>query len=159
MSASGVLRSFAAKNSKIEVRWQTYWNRGDYAPEPEVNPVPWQAYVQMNTSIVTLDGYPRTYRQVDDFLEKGGRISATILLAVEQSIALSRIVDRSQQLGRFDDSAEVARRRIQGEIAKLSTLTVHKEIRRTLTIIDAGLTKTEVADKAIRVVARIIEGS
>lgn len=152
LSASGVLRAFGAKHSELGERWRPYWNQGDYVPESEVNPVLWQAYVRMNTSVVLLDGYPRTYEQVDEFLQRGGRISVTILLLVDESLALLRILDRSQQLGRFDDSADVARRRIQGEIANLSTLVTHREISRTLVEIDASLSKTQVADRVLGVI-------
>lgn len=157
LSASGVLRAFGAKNPELEARWRPYWDRGDYVPELEVNPVLWQAYVRMNTSIVLLDGYPRTYGQIDEFIQRGGRISVTILLLVEESLALSRIVDRSRQLGRSDDSADVARRRIQSEIANLSTLVIHREISRTLIRIDASLSKIEVANRAIEIVTPAME--
>lgn len=152
LSASGALRAFGAKHPELEERWRPYWNRGDYVPEAEVNPVLWQAYVRMNTSVALLDGYPRTCGQVDEFLQRGGQISVTILLLVDESLALSRIVDRSQRLGRFDDSADVARRRIQSEIASLSTLVTHREISRSLVEIDASLSKTLVADRTIEVI-------
>jgi adenylate kinase family enzyme len=158
LSASEVLREFAANNPELEARWRPYWHRGDYVPEPEVNPVLWRAYVQMNTPVMLLDGYPRTYAQVDDFLQKGGRISSTILLVVEKNIALSRIVARSRQLSRFDDSAEVARRRVQNEITNLSILVTHREISRTLVKIDGTLSKTEIINKTMGVATRIMEG-
>lgn len=157
LSASGVLRAFGAKHPELEERWRPYWNRGDYVPESEVNPVLWQAYVRTNTSVVLLDGYPRTYGQVDEFLQRGGRISVTILLLADESLALLRIIDRSQELGRFDDSADVARRRIQSESANLSTLVTHREISRTLVEIDASLSKTQVADRMMEVVIRCAE--
>lgn len=155
LSASGVLRAFGAENPELEARWRRYWDRGDYVPEREVNPVLWQAYLRIKCSIVLLDGYPRTNGQVDEFLQRGTRISVAILLLADEDLALSRIVDRSQQSGRFDDSTVVARRRIQNEIANLSVLVTHKEISRTLVEIDARLGKTQVAERVTEAVVRM----
>jgi len=155
LSASSVLRAFGAKHPELEKRWRPYWIRGEYVPESETSPVLWQAYVQMTTTVVLLDGYPRTYGQVAEFLQRGGQISVTLHLLVDESLALLRIVDRLQQLGRFDDSADVARRRIQREIVNLSMLVTHREINRTLVEVDASLNKTQVADGVIKVITEM----
>ncbi|MGH3964796.1 MAG: nucleoside monophosphate kinase [Pseudonocardiaceae bacterium] len=157
LSASGVLRAFGAENPEFEARWRSYWDRGDYVPESEVNPVLWQAYLRIKRFAVLLDGYPRTYGQVDEFLQRGARISVAILLLVDEGVALSRIVDRAQRSGRFDDAISVARRRIQNEIANLSALVTHREINCTLVQIDAGLGKAQVVERVIEAVVRTVE--
>lgn len=154
MSASGVLRAFGVENPELEERWRPYWDRGDYVPESEVNPVLWHAYTRIQSSVVLLDGYPRTYEQIDEFLQRGARISVAILLLVDEGRALSRIVDRAQQSGRFDDSISVAHRRIQNEIANLSVLMTHRDISRILVEIDASFGKEQVTERVIEAVIR-----
>lgn len=142
LKASEVLRKHVAREPKDNRRWQAYWSMGKNAPDNEVNPVLWQAYARSNGFRI-LDGYPRTYAQLADFIRCGGHLDKVVLLQVSDDVAMTRIVARAALLGRVDDELRVARNRISGERDAINKLVEHAAVKRCLMVLDAELSSTE----------------
>lgn len=142
LKASEVLRKHVVREPEDNRRWQAYWSTGKNVPDNEVKPVLWQAYAR-SSGFRILDGYPRTYTQLVDFLRRGGRLDKVILLQISDDVAMARIVERAALLGRVDDELRVARNRISGERDAINKLVEHPAVKRCLMVLDAERSSTE----------------
>lgn len=144
-SASTILREHARRNPLTTTTWREGWALGQNAPDEDVLPILWHAYAQFEDTTILLDGYPRTSIQLRDFIQRGGQISATLLLSVKNNTALSRIVVRSKMSKRLDDDLEVAERRIKMEQHRITELLRCPEIEQRVLRIDAEPKEGDVA--------------
>ncbi|MFD3658744.1 nucleoside monophosphate kinase [Streptomyces sp. NPDC058620] len=148
LAASTVLREYAASHPDESKSWAEFWRAGASAPDEQVLPVLWGAFVRMTALRATiLDGYPRTDVQLQDFLDRGGWIDLAAMLHSSEDVALNRIMNRGATSGRVDDVLQVARRRLDSEkLAQnslLSALSVHVDV----TVIDTdSLNPRQIAD-------------
>lgn len=134
--ASEVLRQYI-RDSEDFVHWREAWAQGRSAPDDEVLPVLWAQYIAASGRTV-LDGYPRTLRQLRDFLARGGSLGAALHLRVPVHVALDRITSRAEA-GRVDDTTAVARSRVRHEQDALRDLLRTPEMMRVLGEIDATI--------------------
>jgi adenylate kinase family enzyme len=153
-SASMVLRDYAHRNPLTTTTWCDCWARGQNAPDEEVLPVLWDAYVRSEDATILLDGYPRTSIQLRDFSRRGGQISAIFLLSVGAVTALSRITARSKVSMRSDDELDIAKQRIEAEWRRIAELLHRPEIEQKTICINAESDEGQVvADVLARLTA------
>jgi adenylate kinase family enzyme len=145
LKASEVLQEHVIRESDDSRHWKACWSVGKNAPDSEVNPVLWQAYARSarSSGLNILDGYPRTYRQLADFLGRGGRLDKVILLQVSDDLAIARIAERAARSGRVDDEIRVARNRIRSERDAINKLVEHVAVKRCLVVINVERSSTE----------------
>lgn len=153
-SASSILRDHAHRNPLMTTAWRDHWELGQNAPDEEVLPVLWDAYAQCKGPIL-LDGYPRTSAQLRDFFQRGGRLSATVLLSVSDCTALSRIADRSVVQDRLDNNIDVAKTRIEAERHRISALVRCPEIDMRISHINAELTHSDMVADTLAVLTTL----
>jgi adenylate kinase family enzyme len=143
-SASGLLREHLRLHPE-QTRWKTdYWDNGCSAPDSEVLPVLWDAYVRGAGQVLVLDGYPREVSQLADFIDRGGRLRAAVLLEVAPVEALRRLSVRRSDEARSDDHPELARARLVREKESIDALCRHSALRGILARIDSGRPVPEV---------------
>lgn len=136
LAASAVLRLYASLHPEVDHRWHTNWAAGRNAPDVDVNPVLWQAYIECNGPCI-LDGYPRTRHQLADFIARGGHLDTAVLLDVPDSLAVKSITHRASQPHRIDDASNIASYRIKRERQNLYDLLRHTAVQKCLLVLAA----------------------
>jgi adenylate kinase len=144
LAASTVLREYSATHPDESKSWAEFWRAGSNAPDDQVLPILWEAFIRMTTLGATiLDGYPRTDVQLQDFFDRGGWIDLAAMLQSSDDVALNRIINR----GRVDDSIQVARRRLDSEKRALDSLLAALSARVNVTVIDSdSLSPRQIVD-------------
>ena len=147
LTASAALAAYAQAAPERVSRWrEEYWTVGKNAPDEEVNPVLWEAFIRTaggSPLPVLLDGYPRTTGQARDFLDRGGVLKTVVLLEVAPMTALRRIGIRSASSGRTDDHVEIAVQRIKREQRAIDALLQLTELRHVLLRLDCERSPVE----------------
>ncbi|MFP4691579.1 MAG: adenylate kinase [Bacteroidales bacterium] len=118
LSTGELLREEMQKDTPLGREVSKYIDQGLLVPDDIV----WRElyeYVSQHLDApgFIFDGFPRTIVQaksLDCLLqEKGAPISLVISVEVEEGELFSRLLGRSEDSGRSDDSAEIAKRRLQ----------------------------------------------
>lgn len=133
--------------------WLKYWERGESAPDAEVLPVLWEKFASIERRPVLLDGYPRTSKQFDDFMRRGGELDAVILLSIDDKTALERVRARSIGMSRVDDENDIALARIRRERVVIDELLALERVGSLTHKIDANRGRESITGDLASIIA------
>jgi adenylate kinase len=111
LSTGDIFRYNIKNNTELGKLAQTYMEKGDLVPD-EVTIQMLQSEVDKNPDSdgFLFDGFPRTIAQakaLDGFLEsKNQKITATVALEADDTILVTRLLERGKTSGRPDDQDE-----------------------------------------------------
>ena len=128
ISTGDIFRANVGKGTPLGEEAKRYMDAGEYVPDSITN-----AMVRDRISHddcdrgFLLDGYPRTLEQVNELdmmlLADGHHLDRVIELTVDTDAVVARLLKRSQEQGRSDDTAEVIRRRLEVYFDQTAPLT------------------------------------
>jgi adenylate kinase len=153
ISTGDIFRANVAGGSPLGVEAQRYMDAGEYVPDSLTNAMVRDRLAQPDTEHgFLLDGYPRTVAQVDELrdmlAERGLALDTVVELTVDTDAVVARLLKRSAEQGRADDTEEVVRRRLELYAEQTAPLTAVYEQQGLLVRVD-GL--GEVAEVTSRV--------
>jgi adenylate kinase len=116
VSTGDIFRANVSEQTPLGVEAQKYMSAGDYVPDEITNQMVRDRLAEDDAADgFLLDGYPRTVAQVhelDSMLADGGvELDAVVQLTVDQDELIKRLLKRSQDEGRVDDTEDVVRHR------------------------------------------------
>ncbi|MFB2585602.1 adenylate kinase [Herbiconiux liukaitaii] len=117
ISTGDIFRENVKNGTELGVQAKTYMDAGQYVPDSLTNDLVRDRLGQSDTEDgFLLDGYPRTLQQVeelDDILGVAGySLDAVVVLTADTDEVVSRLLKRSAEQGRSDDTEEVIRKRL-----------------------------------------------
>jgi adenylate kinase len=116
LSTGDMLRDHVARGTALGERAQTFMNAGDLVPDDVIIGMVSATFEAAPAMRFLLDGFPRTPGQaaaLDALLaEHGARITAAIVLDVDDEELVRRLLGRAEEEGRSDDSEDVIRNRM-----------------------------------------------
>lgn len=141
ISTGDIFRTNVAEQTTLGVAAQTYMDAGDYVPDEITNAMVADRLAERDCADgFLLDGYPRTPQQVvelDSLLELSGvGLDAVVLLEADPDELVSRLLARSEEQGRADDTESVIRRRLEVYAAETGPLAVGYAERDLLATVD-----------------------
>lgn len=141
ISTGDIFRTNVAEQTTLGVAAQTYMDAGDYVPDEITNAMVADRLAERDCADgFLLDGYPRTPQQVvelDSLLELSGvRLDAVVLLEADPDELVSRLLARSEEQGRADDTESVIRRRLEVYAAETGPLAAGYAERDLLATVD-----------------------
>lgn len=118
ISTGDIFRSNVSDKTELGLLAKKYMDAGEYVPDSVTNEMVKHRLAEPDVQHgFLLDGYPRTVAQVaelDAILSKlGAQVDLVVELTVDIDEVVKRLVQRSVQQGRSDDSEEVIRRRLE----------------------------------------------
>lgn len=127
ISTGDIFRTNVAQQTALGVAAQTYMDAGEYVPDEITNAMVADRIAERDCADgFLLDGYPRTPQQVaelDSLLELSGvGLDAVVLLEADPHELVSRLLARSEEQGRADDTESVIRRRLEVYAAETGPL-------------------------------------
>ena len=116
ISTGDIFRANVKAETPLGVQAKGFMDRGEYVPDTLTNDLVRDRLSQEDTSAgFLLDGYPRTRDQVlelDDILGSNEQeLDSVILLKADPDELVRRLLNRSQEQGRTDDTEDVIRHR------------------------------------------------
>lgn len=116
ISTGDIFRANVAGGTPLGIEAKRYMDAGDYVPDTVTNDMVRDRLAQADAAQgFLLDGYPRTVPQVDELahiLEGiGSRLDRVVELTVNVDEVVGRLLKRSAEQGRSDDTEDVIRRR------------------------------------------------
>lgn len=116
ISTGDIFRANVKAETPLGVQAKGFMDRGEYVPDSLTNDLVRDRLSQDDTSAgFLLDGYPRTRDQVlelDDILGSNEQeLDSVILLKADPDELVRRLLNRSQEQGRTDDTEDVIRHR------------------------------------------------
>ena len=118
ISTGDTFRANVSEGTPLGMEAQFYMDSGEYVPDDVTNAMVRDRLTHDDACLgFILDGYPRTVEQVvelDAMLGLvGAKIDHVIELTVDVDVVVARLVKRSAEQGRTDDTDEVLRRRLE----------------------------------------------
>jgi adenylate kinase len=141
ISTGDIFRTNVAEQTTLGVAAQTYMDAGEYVPDEITNAMVADRLAERDCADgFLLDGYPRTPQQVvelDSLLELSGvGLDAVVLLEADPDELVSRLLARSEEQGRADDTESVIRRRLEVYAAETGPLAAGYAERDLLATVD-----------------------
>ncbi|MER6973774.1 adenylate kinase [Nocardioides sp. NPDC000445] len=141
ISTGDIFRTNVAQQTTLGVAAQTYMDAGEYVPDEITNAMVADRLAHRDCADgFLLDGYPRTPQQVvelDALLELSGvGLDAVVLLEADPDELVSRLLTRSEEQGRADDTESVIRRRLEVYAAETGPLAADYAERDLLATVD-----------------------
>ena len=141
ISTGDIFRANVADQTALGVAAQAYMDAGEYVPDEITNAMVADRLAERDCAEgFLLDGYPRTPQQVaelDSLLELSGvGLDAVVLLEADPDELVSRLLARSEEQGRADDTESVIRRRLEVYAAETGPLAEVYAERDVLTTVD-----------------------
>jgi adenylate kinase len=117
ISTGDIFRENVKNGTELGVQAKTFMDAGQYVPDSLTNDLVRDRLQQPDAADgFLLDGYPRTLQQVgelDDILGVSGTsLDAVIVLEADTDEVVRRLLKRSEEQGRSDDTEEVIRKRL-----------------------------------------------
>jgi adenylate kinase len=118
ISTGDMFRANLAQNTPLGVEARSFMERGEYVPDSVTNAMVRDRLSHEDAAGgFLLDGYPRTVDQVaelDDMLSTAdASLDRVVELVADTDEVVSRLLKRSQEQGRLDDTEDVVRRRLE----------------------------------------------
>jgi len=117
ISTGDIFRENVKNETELGVKAKTFMDAGQYVPDSLTNDLVRDRLSQPDVADgFLLDGYPRTLQQVeelDDILGvAGSALDAVVVLTADTDEVVSRLLKRSAEQGRSDDTDEIIRKRL-----------------------------------------------
>lgn len=118
ISTGDIFRDNVRGGTELGDLAKSFMDRGEYVPDSVTNALVLDRLSATDTHAgFLLDGYPRTTDQVrtlDEFLAaRGEELDAVVQLTADEDETVSRLLLRSHEQGRSDDTEDVIRHRLQ----------------------------------------------
>ena len=120
LSTGDILRSAIAAKTPMGLAAKEVMDRGDLVSDNIVNGIVSERIDQADCKTgFILDGFPRTIPQADALgamlTQKGLKLDAVVEITADAETLIARVANRAKETGgaRADDSAEVARKRLE----------------------------------------------
>jgi adenylate kinase len=116
ISTGDLFRANLTEGTALGLEAKKYMDAGEYVPDSVTNGMVRDRLKQNDASDgFLLDGYPRTVAQVAelDGMLAGNKIDKVIVLTADSDEVVKRLLHRSQDQGRSDDTEDVIRRRLE----------------------------------------------
>ena len=120
LSTGDILRSAIAARTPMGLAAKEVMDRGDLVSDDIVNGIVSERIDQADCKTgFILDGFPRTVPQADALgamlTQKGLKLDAVVEITADAETLIARVANRAKETGgaRADDSAEVARKRLE----------------------------------------------
>lgn len=141
ISTGDIFRANVGEGTPLGKQAQTYMDAGEYVPDGVTNAMVRDRLTHDDAYPgFILDGYPRTVEQVaelDSMLRSAGtKIDSVIELTVDVDVVVSRLIQRSADQGRTDDTEAVLRRRLEVYFEQTAPLIELYQSRETLSQVD-----------------------
>jgi adenylate kinase len=116
ISTGDIFRANVKNETELGLQAKGYMDRGEYVPDALTNALVRDRIAQQDAQKgFLLDGYPRTIDQVqqlDGFLAAmGQKLDVVVQLTADSEELIRRLLQRSKEQGRTDDTPEVVRKR------------------------------------------------
>ena len=116
LSTGELFRDNVDRNTELGRRVREFIDKGQYVPDDITIDMVRTRLAELDRGRrIVFDGFPRTEAQagsLDGLLDEVGRhIDAAILLEVPRDLILNRLLKRSRELGRADDTPDVIAKR------------------------------------------------
>lgn len=153
ISTGDIFRTNVTQGTPLGQQAQSYMDAGEYVPDGITNAMVRDRLTREDAHPgFILDGYPRTVEQVaelDAMLRSAGsKIDRVIELTVDVDAVVARLVTRSAEQGRTDDTEDVLRRRLEVYAEQTAPLIEVYQSRNLLMQVD-GLGEIEAVTAAI----------
>jgi adenylate kinase len=153
ISTGDIFRANVTQGTPLGKEAQSYMDAGEYVPDGITNAMVRDRLTHDDAHPgFILDGYPRTVEQVaelDAMLRSSGtKIDRVIELTVDVDVVVARLVRRSAEQGRTDDTEDVLRRRLEVYAEQTAPLIEVYQSRNLLVQVD-GLGEIESVTAAI----------
>jgi adenylate kinase len=117
ISTGDIFRANVANETELGLQAKSYLDAGRYVPDELTNAIVHDRLQEADVSTgFLLDGYPRTTEQVDELdrivAADGNRLDAVVQLTADPDEVVARLLKRSAEQGRSDDTEEVIRHRL-----------------------------------------------
>lgn len=160
ISTGNIFRANVAQQTALGVAAQTYMDAGEYVPDEITNAMVADRLAERDCAGgFLLDGYPRTPQQVaelDSLLELSGvGLDAVVLLEADPDELVSRLLARSEEQGRADDTESVIRRRLEVYAAETGPLSDEYAERDLLARVDGLGPVDEVTERILAALTSI----
>jgi adenylate kinase len=158
ISTGDIFRAHVAASTPLGVLAREYMDVGEYVPDSVTNSMVRERLELPDCSRgFILDGYPRTIQQADELdgvlADAGTDLAAVIELVVDPDLLLDRMLLRSRDLGRVDDTLDVIGRRQELYIQETAPLTDRYAEQGLLHVIDGegqiGLVTARITDSLV----------
>jgi adenylate kinase len=128
VSTGDIFRRNVASGTSLGIEAKRYMDAGEYVPDGVTNAMVRDRLSQEDCRPgFLLDGYPRTVEQVGELSamlrSSGEELRAVVELTVDVDEVVNRLVVRSAEQGRSDDSEDVIRRRLEVYFKQTAPLT------------------------------------
>ena len=156
ISTGDIFRANVAQQTALGVAAQAYMDAGEYVPDEITNAMVADRLAGGDCADgFLLDGYPRTPQQVaelDEILALAEvALDAVVLLEADPDELVSRLLARSQEQGRADDTESVIRRRLEVYAAETGPLAAGYAERDLLARVDGLGPVDEVSERILAV--------
>ena len=116
ISTGDIFRANVSAGTPLGIEAQRYMDAGEYVPDKVTNLMVRNRIDEKDAEPgFLLDGYPRTVSQVEELdgmiAYTGHALDAVVVLTVDQDEIVQRLMQRSEEEGRADDTEDVIRRR------------------------------------------------
>jgi len=117
ISTGDIFRMNVANETELGLQAKAFLDAGRYVPDELTNAIVHDRLQEADVSTgFLLDGYPRTTEQVDELdrilAADGNSLDAVVQLTADPDEVVSRLLKRSHEQGRSDDTEDVIRRRL-----------------------------------------------
>ncbi|NGN94835.1 adenylate kinase [Nocardioides sp. KC13] len=160
ISTGDIFRANVAQQTELGVAAQAYMDAGEYVPDEVTNAMVADRLAAGDCAGgFLLDGYPRTPQQVDELdailALAGAGLDAVVLLEADTDELVSRLLARSRDQGRADDTEPVIRRRLEVYAAETGPLADRYAERGLLTTVDGLGSVEEVTERILTVLGSV----
>jgi adenylate kinase len=154
VSTGDIFRMNVANETELGLQAKAFLDAGRYVPDELTNAIVHDRLQEADVSTgFLLDGYPRTTEQVDELdrilAADGNSLDAVVQLTADPDEVVTRLLKRSHEQGRSDDTEDVIRRRLALYEEQTAPL-IDVYARRGLVIVVDGLGPVEeVTDRIV----------
>ena len=152
ISTGDIFRENMKKQTPLGLEAKVFYDKGLYVPDDVTNRIVEDRLTWDDTQNgFLLDGYPRTIEQVNFLdqilLKKSQKIEKVLEITIDIPVVVERLLKRSQEQGRIDDTTEVINKRLDVYASSTAPLLAEFQKRGILTKVDGMGSVSEVEEK------------